>query len=83
MKLTLILETDWEDEGNGETIAEVLRVLDSQKAWPGQGTEQVTWAAPLPNVEKLDPFSVTCMQSIINTSEIPSRTNVLSSRCGI
>ncbi|PUU75109.1 hypothetical protein B9Z19DRAFT_1131900 [Tuber borchii] len=50
---------DWEDKGNGETIAEVLRVLESQKSWPGQGTEQVTWAAPLPKAEKLDPFSVT------------------------
>ncbi|PUU75108.1 hypothetical protein B9Z19DRAFT_1067671 [Tuber borchii] len=45
-KLTPILETDWKDESNGDTIAEVLRVLESKNAWPRQGTGQVTWAAP-------------------------------------
>jgi len=60
MTLILISETDWADERNGETIAKVLRLLDLRDAWPRNGTEQVTWAAPLPVVGKLDPFSVTC-----------------------
>jgi len=81
MTLMLILETDWKDGGNGETIAKVLRVLDSRGAWP-QEAEQVTWAAPLPVVGKLALFSVTCKQSATSILEALS-TNRLSSRCVI
>ena len=74
IKLTPILETDWKDESNRDTIAEVLRVLDSKNAWPRQGTEEVTWAAPL--VGESNGSSVTCEESIINVLAIHSRTNV-------
>ena len=62
-----MLEIDWKDETNGETIAEVLRVLDRQKAWPQQGEEQVTWAAPLPVAGKSNGASVTCTRLIVKT----------------
>ena len=81
MKLTAILEADWKDETNGETTAEVLRVLDHENAWPQQGTENVTWAAPL--VAKSNRSSVTCEKSIISVLVIVLRANVLFSRCGI
>ncbi|CUS10972.1 unnamed protein product [Tuber aestivum] len=38
---------NWQDENNGEDIAEVIRVLDAQNAWAGDGSEWVTWATPL------------------------------------
>ena len=59
-----MLRIDWKNETNGETIAEVLRVLDRQKAWPEQGEQQVTWAAPLPVAGKSNRTSVTCKQSM-------------------
>jgi len=77
----MIIEIDWRDERNGETIAEVLRVLDSRGAWPQDGAKQVTWAAPL--VGGLNESSVTCEESIVNVLEILPRTNALFSRCGI
>jgi len=72
---------DWKDERNGETIAEVLRVLSSRGAWPQDGTKLVTWAAPL--VGGLNGSSVTCEESIINVLGILPITNILFSRCGI
>ena len=79
--LTLILEIDWKDEKNGETIAEVLRVLNSKNTWPCHGVEQVIWAAPLAG--GANGSSVTCEESIVNVLAILSRTNVLFSRCDI
>lgn len=81
MKLTVILETDWKDETNGETIAEVLRVLDRKNSWPREGAEQVTWAAPL--VAESNGSSVTCEKSIIRILIIVLRANALFSRCDI
>jgi len=63
MKLTLILETHWKNQSNGETIAEVLRALYDKSPWYA-GSELVAWAAPLAN--KSNEFSVTCKKSIIN-----------------
>ena len=80
LKLTLILEIDWKDEKNRETIAEVLRVLNSKNSWPCHGVEQVIWAAPLAG--GTNGSSVTCEESI-NVLAILSRTNVLFSRCDI
>jgi len=42
MKLMLILEIEWEDESNGDVIAEVLRVLDNRNVWPQKDAEHVT-----------------------------------------
>jgi len=81
IKFTKILEIDWKDEGNGEAIAEALRVLDHKSAWPRHGAEQVTWAAPL--VGGSNGSSVTCEDPIIHVSVILPRTNVLFPRCGI
>jgi len=81
VKFTLILETDWTDERNRETIAEVLRVLDRDNAWPRQGAQRVTWAVPL--VKESNGSSVTCEESIIHVLAILSRANVLYCRCGI
>jgi len=80
-RFTLIIEIDWRDERNGETIAEVLRVLSSKGSWPRDGAQRVTWAAPL--VGGANGFSVSCEESIINVLGILPRTNVLFSRCGI
>lgn len=79
--LTLILETDWTDERNEETVAEVLRVLDRDNAWPRQGAQRVTWAVPL--FKESNGSSVTCEESIIHVLATLSRTNVLFCRCGI
>lgn len=59
------METDWKDEANGETIADVLRVLYRKSAWPRQGLEQVTWAAPIPVTGNPTRTSVTCKQLIV------------------
>ena len=57
------MEIEWEDERNGEVIAEVLRVLDSRNVWPQQDTEYVTWAAPL--ARESNGSSVTCEEPTI------------------
>jgi len=60
MKLSLILGTEWENEKNDETIAEVLRVLDRTDSWPSSNAGWVTWAAPLPRDGKPTTTSMTC-----------------------
>ena len=80
MKLTPIMETGWKDERNGETMAEILRVLDCTSSWPRHGVEEIAWTVPL--VAESNESLVTCEQPIIILA-IVLRTNVLFSRCGI
>ena len=77
------METEWKDETNEETIAKVLRGLESIWCLPQEDWRQVIWAAPLPVAGNSTGASVTCKQSIINVLVILSRNNMSFSRCDI